>query len=223
MIPVMRPWLGAEEAAAAAEAVSSGWVAEGPRVAEFEQAFASTIGAGHAVAVSSWTAALHLALSSPGSARVTRSSCPPSPSSRPPTWRGDVGAVPVFVDVDEATQNLDACHGPTVPGASHLLVVILVDQAGVPADLDAMQALCEPRQITVVEDAACAVGFDEGRPVGARCRAGCVLLLPAEAAHHRRRRDARDAEVAMSLTGCAVSASTGWISARRHATPATNQ
>ena len=46
MIPVMRPWLGEEEAAAAAAAVSSGWVAQGPRVAEFEDAFAAAIGVG---------------------------------------------------------------------------------------------------------------------------------------------------------------------------------
>lgn len=50
-IPVMRPWIGAEEAAAAAAAVESGWVAQGPRVAEFERAFAASIGVGHGVAV----------------------------------------------------------------------------------------------------------------------------------------------------------------------------
>ena len=45
-IPVMRPWLGEEEAAAAAAAIASGWIAQGPRVAEFERAFAAVIGAG---------------------------------------------------------------------------------------------------------------------------------------------------------------------------------
>ena len=57
MIPVIRPVLGEEEAAAAAEAVRSGWVAQGPRVAEFERAFAARIGAGHGVAASSCTTA----------------------------------------------------------------------------------------------------------------------------------------------------------------------
>ena len=61
-VPVMRPFLGAEEAAAAAEAVLSGWVAQGPRVAAFERAFAEHVQADHGVAVSSCTAALHLAL-----------------------------------------------------------------------------------------------------------------------------------------------------------------
>ena len=66
MIPVIRPLLGAEEAAAAAEAVASGWVAQGPRVAEFEAAFAEATGSGHAVAVSSCTAGLHLAMIAAG-------------------------------------------------------------------------------------------------------------------------------------------------------------
>src|SRR5207248_137511 len=61
-IPVMVPFLGEEEARAAADAVRSGWVAQGPRVAEFERAFASAVGAGHGIAVSSCTTALHLSL-----------------------------------------------------------------------------------------------------------------------------------------------------------------
>ena len=62
MIPVAKPWIGAEEAEAAAAAVRSGWVAQGPRVAEFEASFAAQMGASHGVAVSSCTTALHLAL-----------------------------------------------------------------------------------------------------------------------------------------------------------------
>jgi dTDP-4-amino-4,6-dideoxygalactose transaminase len=178
MIPVMRPWLGAEEAAAAAEAVSSGWVAQGPRVAEFEQAFASTIGAGHAVAVSSCTAALHLALVVAGVGPGDEVVVPSLSFIATANVARHVGAVPVFADVDEATQNLtpatvEPCLTPRTRA------VILVDQAGVPADLDAMQALCEPRRITVVEDAACAVGsFYEGRPVGGRAELAAFSFHP---------------------------------------------
>jgi perosamine synthetase len=167
MIPVMRPWIGEEEAAAAAAAVSSGWVAQGPRVAEFEEAFASSIGAGHAVAVSSCTTALHLALVVAGIGAGDEVVVPSLSFIATANAARYVGAVPVFADVDEATQNLtpatvEPCLTPRTRA------VILVDQAGVPADLDAMRALCGPRGITVVEDAACAVGsVYRGRPTGA--------------------------------------------------------
>lgn len=167
MIPVMRPWLGAEEAEAAAAAVRSGWVAQGPRVAEFEKAFASAIGARHAVAVSSCTAALHLALVAAGIGRGDEVVVPSLSFIATANAPRYVGAVPVFADVDEATQNLTAATvEPCLTERTR--AVILVDQAGVPADLDAMRALCELRGITVVEDAACAAGsVYRGRPAGA--------------------------------------------------------
>ena len=178
MIPVMRPWLGEEEAAAAAEAVSSGWVAQGPRVAKFEEAFASAIGARHAVAVSSCTTALHLALVVAGIGPGDEIVVPSLSFIATANAARYVGAVPVFADVDEVTQNLT----PTTVEpclTSRTRAVILVDQAGVPADLDAMQALCEPRGITVVEDAACAVGSVYGdQPVGARASLAAFSFHP---------------------------------------------
>jgi perosamine synthetase len=78
-----------------------------------------------------------------------------------------VGARPVFADVDLATQNLlPQTVQPHLTERTR--AVILVDQAGVPADLDGMQALCEPRGVAVIEDAACAMGsLYRGRPAGA--------------------------------------------------------
>lgn len=167
MIPVMRPWLGPEEAAAAAAAVSSGWVAQGPRVAAFEAAFAAAIGTSHAIAVSSCTTALHLALIAAGIGAGDEVVVPSLSFIATANAARYVGAVPVFADVDEGTQNLtpltvEPCLTPRTRA------VILVDQAGVPADLDAMRALCEPRGIAVIEDAACAAGsVYRGRPAGA--------------------------------------------------------
>ena len=166
-IPVMRPWFGAEEASAVASAVASGWVAQGPRVAEFEQAFAAAIGADHAVAVSSCTAALHLALVVAGVGPGDEVVVPSLSFIATANSVRYVGARPVFSDVDGVTQNMTpATVGPHLTERTR--AVILVDQAGVPADLDEIRALCEPRGITVIEDAACAAGsVYRGRPVGA--------------------------------------------------------
>jgi perosamine synthetase len=147
-------------------------------VAEFEAAFASALGAGHAVAVSSCTAALHLALVAAGigpGEEVVVPSLSFIATANAPRY---VGAVPVFADVDEATQNLtSATVEPCLTPRTR--AVILVDQAGVPADLDAMRALCESRGITVVEDAACAVGsVYRSQPVGARADLAAFSFHP---------------------------------------------
>jgi dTDP-4-amino-4,6-dideoxygalactose transaminase len=166
-IPVMRPWLGEEEAQAAAAAVASGWVAQGPRVSRFEAAFAEALGAGHAVAVSSCTTALHLALIAAGIGPGDEVVVPSLSFIATANAARYCGAQPVFADVEPATQNLTPeTVAPRLTGRTR--AVIVVDQAGVPADLDGIRALCEPRGIAVIEDAACAAGaVYRGRPAGA--------------------------------------------------------
>jgi dTDP-4-amino-4,6-dideoxygalactose transaminase len=166
-IPVMRPWLGEEEAQAAAAAVASGWVAQGPRVAQFEASFAEALGAAHAVAVSSCTTALHLALIAAGIGPGDEVVAPSLSFIATMNAARYVGAEPVFADVDAATLNLvPDTIAPRLTGRTR--AVIVADQAGVPADLDAIRALCGPRGIAVIEDAACAAGaVYRGRPAGA--------------------------------------------------------
>jgi perosamine synthetase len=167
-IPVMRPHLGVQEARAVAAAVESGWVAQGPRVAAFEDAFAERVGASHAVAVSSCTAGLHLAMQvlgmGPGDDVVV-----PSLSFIATTNAVRyVGARPVFADVDLATGNLTAETVEAVLTPS-TRAVLLVHQGGVPADVEAIRQACDPRGVPVLEDAACAVGSTyRGNPVGHR-------------------------------------------------------
>src|SRR5258708_29443129 len=164
MIPVMRAGLGREEAEAGAETVASGWIAQGPRVQEFEAAFAAAIGTPHAVAVSSCTTALHLALIAAGVGPGDEVIVPSLSFIATANAVRYVGAQPVFADVDLVTQNLvPETVRPHLTGRTR--AVILVDQAGVPADLAAMRALCDPLQVTVIEDAACAAGSTyRGRP-----------------------------------------------------------
>ncbi|MER8182952.1 DegT/DnrJ/EryC1/StrS family aminotransferase [Kitasatospora sp. NPDC094015] len=177
-IPVMLPWLGEEEAEAAAAAVRSGWVAQGPRVAEFERAFADHLGVPHAVAVSSCTTALHLALIGAGVGPGDEVVVPSLSFIATANAVTYVGAVPVFADVDPADGNLTAA---TVAAAltGRTKAVIVVDQGGVPVDLDAVRALVEPRGITVVEDAACAAGSTyRGRPAGSTAEIAAYSFHP---------------------------------------------
>jgi dTDP-4-amino-4,6-dideoxygalactose transaminase len=166
-INVMQPWFGPEEIAAVTEVIASGWVAQGPRVAEFEAAFAQAMQAEHAVATSSCTTALHLALLVAGveaGDEVVVPSFSFVATANAPTY---LGARPVFADVDATTGNLTAA---TVEAAltSRTRAVVVVDQGGVPVDLDAIRAVTDPRGIVVVEDAACGAGSTyRGRPVGA--------------------------------------------------------
>jgi dTDP-4-amino-4,6-dideoxygalactose transaminase len=166
-IPVMRPWLGEEEAAAAAEAVASGWVAQGPRVRAFEEAFAGRIGTAEAISVSNCTTALHLALHLLGVGPGDEVVVPSFSFIATANAARYVGAEPVFADVDLTTGNVTA---ETVEAVltDRTRAVILVHQAGVPAETRPLYGLLEPRGIPVVEDAACAIGSTlYGRPVGA--------------------------------------------------------
>jgi dTDP-4-amino-4,6-dideoxygalactose transaminase len=166
-INVMKPWLGADEVAAVTSSIESGWIAQGPRVAEFEAAFAEAMGAEHAVALSNCTTALHLSLVlsgiGPGDDVVV-----PSFSFIATANAGVyVGARPVFADVDPTTGNITA-ESVTAALTPATRAVIAVDQGGVPVDLVAIREVCDSRGIVVIEDAACGAGSRyRGQSVGA--------------------------------------------------------
>ncbi len=166
-VNVMKPWLGEEEVAAVAEAIRSGWIAQGPRVAEFERRFAEQQEARHAVATSSCTTALHLALVVAGVGPGDDVVVPSFSFIATANAAVYVGARPVFADVDPLTGNVTA-RGLSAALTERTKAVIAVDQGGQPLDLEPIRTLCEPRGIVVVEDAACGAGSTyHGRPVGA--------------------------------------------------------
>ena len=186
-IPIMRPVLGDAEVSAVTEVLRSGWVAQGPRVAAFESAFAASVRAAEGVAVSSCTTGLHLALVLAGVGPGDEVVVPSLSFIATTNAVVYTGATPVFADVDLATGNVTAASiGEVITDRTRAVVV--VDQAGVPADIEPIRRLCRSLDLAVVEDAACAIGSThEGAPVGAGGTGG-VLVPPPQDPHDGRGR-----------------------------------
>ncbi|HYM53854.1 MAG TPA: DegT/DnrJ/EryC1/StrS family aminotransferase [Solirubrobacteraceae bacterium] len=177
-IPITRPHLPGGEAAAVAEAIASGWVSQGPRVREFEDAFAARVGAAAAVATTSCTTALALALHvsgvGPGDEVIVPSLSFIATANA--VWH--CGARPVFADIDPRTYNLDAATAERAI-TPRTKVIMPVHQVGLPADMDAFFELSERHDVAIVEDAACAIGaLYKGRPIGSLNSLACFSLHP---------------------------------------------
>jgi perosamine synthetase len=177
-IPFSRPTLRGDEGQAVSEVIASGWVSQGPRVREFEQAFAERVGAAEAVATSNCTTALQLALHvsgvGPGDEVIVPSMSFIATANS--VWQ--CGATPVFADVDPRTFNLDPDAAERAITA-RTKAIMPVHQLGLPADMDRFVALAERTGVALVEDAACAIGARyRGRPIGALGPLACFSLHP---------------------------------------------
>jgi dTDP-4-amino-4,6-dideoxygalactose transaminase len=165
-LPFDRPDVGEEEIAAVAKVLRSGWLTTGSKAKEFEQRFAEYAGAAHALALTSGTDAMQVALAAlgigPGDEVIT------TPLTFCSTLHTIVhqGATPVLADVSPDDYNLDpACAAEQItPRTTALLPVHL---AGLPCRMDALLDLAREHRLKVLEDAAHAVGARVGgRPVG---------------------------------------------------------
>ncbi|MEY3252191.1 MAG: hypothetical protein RL227_1164 [Pseudomonadota bacterium] len=159
MIPISKPLMGEPEAQAARRAILSGWTTQGPEVEAFERAFAQSVGAPHACAVSSCTTALHLALIvagvKPGDEVVTASHSFIATANAV----RHAGATPVFADIEAEGYNLD----PAAVEAAlteRTRAILVVHQIGMPCDLSRLLALAQRHDLPLIEDAACAIGSE---------------------------------------------------------------
>src|SRR5947209_14855325 len=158
-IPVARPSFGAAEEQAVLAVLKSGWVSQGPRVAEFERKFAEYVGACHAVAVSSCTAALHLALLTAGVKPGDEVLCPSLSFIATANAIVYAGATPVFVDIDESTYNMDPKRIEAAI-TFRTSAILIVHHIGMPAALEQIAAIAKRRGLLLIEDAACSIGAE---------------------------------------------------------------
>ncbi|MEO5332603.1 MAG: DegT/DnrJ/EryC1/StrS family aminotransferase [Magnetococcus sp. YQC-5] len=159
MIPIIQPCLNRAEVEAITRVLLSGWITQGPEVAAFEQEFASHVGAPHACAVSSCTAALHLALLAAGVGpgdeviTVSHSFIATTNSIR------YCNAIPVFVDIQPDTYNMDPARLAAAL-SPRTKAILCVHQLGMPCDLAAIGQFARQHGIPLIEDAACAIGSE---------------------------------------------------------------
>ncbi|MDY9924594.1 DegT/DnrJ/EryC1/StrS family aminotransferase [Methanobacterium sp.] len=180
MIPVAKPLIGEEEIEEVEKVLRSGFIAQGPRVAEFEEAFASYIGTKHAVATSSGTTALHLSLLALGVGNGDEVITTPFSFAATGNCALYVGARPVFVDIDPQTFNLDPNQIEEAI-TKKTKAILPVHLYGQPAKMDLIKEISQEHGIPVVEDAAQAHGaMFQDEMIGSIGDMACFSFYPTK-------------------------------------------
>jgi dTDP-4-amino-4,6-dideoxygalactose transaminase len=176
-IPFARPDFDQAEARAVADVLASGWVSQGPAVARFEEQFAARVGARYGIATSSCTTALHLALLLAGVGPDDEVICPSYSFIATANAILYTGARPIFADIERDTWNIDP-EDALRRVSSRTTAILPVHQVGLAADLDRFSSAAG-RGISIVEDAACAIGsIYRGRHVGSHGHIACFSFHP---------------------------------------------
>lgn len=180
-IPITKPMFGPEERAAVVKPLESGWVVQGPFVAEFERKFSAFSGAAHAVATSSCTTAMHIAVVALGLKPGDEVIVPAFTWVSTPNVAEYVGATPVFCDIDLTTFNIDVRQAASLI-TKKTAGLFPVHLFGLCADMDPLLDLARKHGLWVIEDAAC--GFNaryKGRHCGTFGDIGCFSFHPRKA------------------------------------------
>ena len=177
-IPLTRPFFGPEEFASVQKCLESGWVTQGPYVAEFERRMAKRHQVPYAIATTSCTAALHLAMLALGIGPGDEVIVPAYTWVTSANCIEYVGARPVFADIDLHTFNLDI-ESFKSKIALRTRAVVVVHLFGLPAPMDEILSIARRYNLYVIEDAACAIGSEyDNVPVGGLGDIGCFSFHP---------------------------------------------
>jgi dTDP-4-amino-4,6-dideoxygalactose transaminase len=176
-IPIAKPLLENEEANAAYETILSGWVTQGPKVAKFEKEFASYVNSKYAVAVSSCTTALHLSMIVAGIKNGDEVICPSMSYIATANCITYVGAKPVFAEVNKYYNiDIEDVKKKITPKTKAILIA---HQIGMPADIDEFKDLCDEKNLTLIEDAACEIGSNyKNEKIGSHSDLVCFSFHP---------------------------------------------
>jgi perosamine synthetase len=177
MIPIAKPYVTNDEAKAAHDTILTGWISQGPKVAEFEKLFSEYTGSKYAVAVSNCTTGLHLSMIVSGVSDGDEVICPSMSYVATANCIKYVGAIPVFAEVNEK-YNLDI-NDVINKITSKTKAILLVHQIGMPADIESFRKLCDEKKLCLIEDSACAIGSSyKNQKIGANSELSCFSFHP---------------------------------------------